>query len=132
MPGEAPGQRYVATATKATSHGLPAVELNHAGIAAKSQQTAPAAPSVANAALAVQIGVGEQFTIMMAGVHSYVPMSVLPAGANVGDQLYIHPADNSIVEGSAHVAGDVKWGLLEEINSAGGTCAVNLSQRSSF
>lgn len=138
MPGEGPGRRYAAIATKAVSHGMPAVELGHGGIAAKSQQSAPMAPSVANAALAVEIAVGEEFVIMMSGLHEYVPSSVLPGGAAAGNPLYIKAADNTIhlaadaLSGGILQAGFTKWGLLDSIDTTSGTCVVNLTERASF
>lgn len=131
MPVEAPGRRYSVTATKATSHGAATVELNHAGIAAKSAQVAPMAPSVANAALAVQIAIGEEFVIMMDGQHE-VPTSTLPVGSVAGSQLFIRPSDNSLHLAGSTAGGDVKFGVVDEINSGLGTAQVNLSQRSSF
>lgn len=131
MPLEGPGRRFVATATKATTHGAHTVELNHAGIAAKSQQVPAMAPSVANAALAVAIGVGEEFVIMLDGVHE-VATAALPAGTVVGDQLFIRPADNTLHKAGATAAGDVKFGLVDEIDTGLGRALVNLTQRSSF
>lgn len=131
MPLEAPGRRYDASATKATTHGAPTVELNHAGIAAKSAQVAPMAPSVANAAIAQQIAVGEDFVIMMDGVHE-VATNLLPAGTVAGSQLFIRPADNTLHLAGATAAGDVKFGLVDEIDATLGRAQVNLTQRSSF
>lgn len=129
MPIEAPGKRYVATATKATTHGAPAVELNHAGIAAKSAQVAPMVPSVANAAIAQQIAVNETFVIMLSGKHE-VPTSALPAGSVAGTQLWITPADNTLKSASA--AGLVKFGVIDSIDTTHGRALVNLDQRGSF
>lgn len=131
MPLEGPGRRFAATATKATTHGAHTVELNHAGIAAKSQQIAPMAPSVANAALAVAIAIGEEFVIMMDGVHE-LATSALPGGTVAGSQLYIRPADNTLHLAGATAAGDVKFGVVDEIDTTHGRAQVNLSQRSSF
>jgi hypothetical protein len=129
MPIEAPGKRYEAIATKATTHGAPAVELNHAGVAAKSAQIAPMVPSVANAAIAQQIAVSEPFIIMLAGKHE-VATSLLPGGAVAGTQLWITPADNSLK--SATAAGLVKFGVIDSIDATRGRALVNLDQRSSF
>lgn len=137
MPLEGPGQRFSATATKATTHGAPAVELNHAGIAAKSDNPPPMAPSVANATLAQQIAFGEEFVIMMSGAHE-VASSLLPAGAAAGDPLYIKAADNTLhlaadaLTSGVLNAGFVKFGLLDEIDTTHGRAQVNLSERSSF
>lgn len=137
MPLEGPGRRYAVLATKATTHGAPAVELNHGGIAAKSAQIAPMAPSVANAALAVAIAINEQFTIMLDGVHE-VAVSALPAGAAAGDPLYIKAADNTLHKAvdalTAGVlnAGFTKFGLIDSIDTTLGRAEVNLSQRSAF
>jgi hypothetical protein len=117
---------------------MPAVELGHGGIAAKSQQSAPMAPSVANAALAVEIAVDEEFVIMMSGLHCFVPSSVLPGGAAAGDPLYIKAADNTIhlaadaLSGGILQAGFTKWGLLDSIDTVAATCTVNLTERASF
>lgn len=138
MPGEGPGARFSVTATKATAHGKPAVELGHAGIAAKSQQVAPMAPSVANAALAVEIADGEEFVIMMTGVHYYVDSSLLPGGAAAGNPLYIKGSDNSLALAATALASGVlnsgfyKFGLLDSIDTDQGTCVINLSRRDTF
>jgi hypothetical protein len=129
MPYESPGRRYAVTATKQVNHGDPTVELNHAGVAAKSTQPPPMAPSVANAALAVQIAVGETFTIMMDGSHT-VRTALLPVGYAVGTQLWITPATNALVSTAA--AGLVKFGIIDSINAATATAIVNLSQRGSY
>lgn len=138
MPGTGPGSRYSAVATKQVNHGMPAIELGHAGIAAKSEQVAPMAPSVANAAIADQIAVGETFVVMMEGLHSYVPSSVLPGGAAAGNALYIKASDNSLVLAATALSGGVlqagysKFGLLDEIETTPGTCQINLSRRDTF
>lgn len=129
MPIEGPGARYVATATKAATHGAPAVELNHAGVAAKSAQIAPMVPSVANAAIAQQIAVGEQFVIMLKGRHE-VASALLPGGAVAGTQLWINPADNTLK--SATSAGYVKFGVVDSIDATHARALVNLDQRGSF
>lgn len=129
MPYEGPGRRVAVTATKATTHGAPAVEINHGGIAAKSAQVAPMVPSVANATIAQQIAVGEQFVIMLDGIHE-VATTLLPAGFAVGTQLWINPADNTLK--SATAAGYVKFGVISDIDATHGRAHVNLSQRGSF
>lgn len=137
MPLEAPGRRYDAIATKATTHGSPVVELNHAGIAAKSEQVAPMVPSVANAAIAQQIAIGEEFIIMMDGQHE-VLISALPGGAAAGNPVYIKVADNTLALAATALtagvlnAGFVKFGLLDSLDTDLGTAVVNLTQRSSF
>lgn len=129
MPYEGPGERYSAIATKATTHGAPAVELNHPGIAAKSAQVAPMVPSVANATVAQQIAIGEEFVIMMSGSHE-VATSLLPAGYAVGTQLWIATADNSLQ--SAAAAGRVKFGVIDDIDATRGVAHVNLNLRGTF
>jgi hypothetical protein len=129
MPIEGPGRRYVAVATKATTHGAPVVELNHAGVAAKSAQIAPMTPSVANAAIAQQIAIGETFVIMLGGRHEVATAS-LPGGAVAGTQLWITPADNSLK--SATAAGLVKFGVIDSIDTVRARALVNLDQRASF
>lgn len=137
MPLEGPGRRYDATATKATTHGAPAIELNHPGIAAKSEQIAPMAPSVANAALAVQIAINEHFVIMLDGQHE-VAVSALPAGAAVGDRLWIEASDNTLANAAEALtagvlnAGFAKFGVIDEIDTVLGRALVNLSLRSTF
>lgn len=96
MPYEGPGERRSQIATKATSHGSPAEEKGFAGIAAKSAQAAPAAVSVANATAARQIAVGEEFVLMLHGVHE-VAAANLPNGAIEGDPLWIDRASNALV-----------------------------------
>lgn len=138
MPENRPGLREVVTATKATTHGAPAVEVGLAGIAHKSQQIAAMAPSLANAALAVQIGVGEEFVIRLDGT-AEVDTSLLPAGAAAGDPLYIKAADNTLhlaadaLAAGVLNAGFVKFGVLvEKDTSSVARSSVNLNQRSSF
>lgn len=137
MPIEGPGRRYDVVATKATSHGKPVVELNHAGIAAKSAQIAAMAPSVANAALAVQIAIGEDFVIMLDGDHE-VAVADLPGGAAAGDRLWIKASDNTLALAATALtagvlnAGYSKFGLIDSIDTALGHASVNLTQRSSF
>jgi hypothetical protein len=137
MPLESPGARYEATATKATSHGAPAVELNHAGVAAKSAQAAPAAPSVAAAAAAQQIAISEAFIIMLKGRHE-VASSLLPGGAVAGSPLYIRASDNALVlaatalTGGVLNAGFLRFGVIDSIDTTRGRALVNLDLRSSF
>lgn len=129
MPYEGPGERYSTLATKATSHGAPTVENNHAGIAAKSAQAAPAAVSTVNALAAQQIAIGEELVIMLQGLHE-IDDALLPAGAIAGTQLWIDTVDNSLENAAG--AGRVKFGLVSSIDAALGRALVNLSQRSSF
>jgi hypothetical protein len=137
MPLTKPGQRYEAVATKNTSHGKPATELGHAGIAAKSAQIAPMVPSVANAALAVAIPIGEPFIVMLDGSHE-VAVSDLPGGAVAGSKIYIRESDNALVLAATAVtsgvlnAGFLKFGVVDSIDSTLGRALVNLTQRSSF
>lgn len=137
MPLEGPGRRWDGIATKPHTHGAPAIELNHAGIAAKSAQAAPMAPSVANAALAVQIGIGEDFVIMLDGDHE-VAVSALPGGAVAGDRLFIKAADDTLALAATALtagvlnAGFAKFGIIDDIDTVLGRAHVNLSQRSSF
>lgn len=134
MPYEGPGERYSVVATKATEHGAPAVENRHPGIAAKSAQAAPAAVSVANALAAQQIAIGEEFVIMMTGVHE-VAVADLPAGAAVGDALWIEIADNSLANAAeAQTAGlteaaYVPFGRISSIDATAGRALVNLNLR---
>lgn len=129
MPIEGPGSRFSVVATKATSHGAPAVEHNHPGIAAKSAQVDPMAPTAANAALADNIAIGEEFVIMLAGLHE-VPVADLPAGAAVGDPLWIAAADNALA--AAAGAGLVKFGRISSIDATLGRALVNLNLRDTF
>lgn len=137
MPLEGPGQRFSCTATKATAHGKCAVELGHAGVAAKSAQIAPAAPSVANAAAAVAIGIGEEFVIMMNGLHE-VAVADLPGGAAAGNPVYIRASDNAIVLAATALSSGVlqagfwKFGLIDSIDTVLGRALVNLNRRDSF
>jgi hypothetical protein len=137
MPMEGPGRRYDATATKATAHNQPVVELNHPGIAAKSTQIAPAAPSVANAIAAQQIAIGEDFVIMLDGDHTFAS-SFLPSGAAAGSQLYIKASDNSLhlavdaVTSGVLNAGFLKFGVVDYIDTTNAVVSVNLNLRSTF
>lgn len=95
MPARKPGSTFAATATKATQHNHPAVELNHGGVAAKTQQVAAAVPSIANAEAAVRIAIEEDFVIMLDGVHT-IDSSLLPEGARAGSRLWIDPLTNRL------------------------------------
>jgi hypothetical protein len=137
MPLEAPGKRYEATATKATTHGAPATELNHPGIAAKSAQIAPMVPSVANAAIAQQIAINEGFIIMLAGKHE-VASGLLPGGTVAGSQLFIRASDNALVLAATALTGGVlnagfqKFGVVDSIDTTRARALVNLDLRSTF
>lgn len=129
MPYEGPGERYSVVFTKAAVHGAPAVENNHAGVAAKSQQAQGGWPTQANATAAQQIAIGEEAVIMMDGLHE-VESALLPVGAVAGTALWIDPADNSLHNAAA--AGLVKFGLVSSIDATLGRALVNLEQRGSF
>lgn len=139
MPSERPGQRFDAVATKTTGHNKPVVELNHAGIAAKSEQALPAVPSVANAAAAQVIAIGEAFVIMLSGVHEF-PSTLLPGGAKAGDRIAIKASDNSLVAVANAAAANkaieegllVKFGVVDSLDAVTGLCKVNLTARNSF
>lgn len=123
MPIEQPGSRYSVVATKAAKHGDPVVENKHPGIAAKSSQGLPAYPSQANADAAQNIAIGEEMVIMLKGAHE-VAVAKLPAGAVVGDQVFIRSADNVLVNATG--AGIVKFGLISSIDATLGRALVNL------
>lgn len=123
MPGEGPGARFSVTATKASQHNHPAVELNHAGIAAKSQQIPPGVPSIANAEAAVKIAIGEDFVIMMTGTHEF-PSSLLPGGAAAGDQLWIGVADNKLL--LTPEEGEVNPSVKVTVGATGGTWTITI------
>jgi len=95
MPEQGPGQRQDVEATKATSHGAPVVEMGLPGIAAKSEQAAPAYPTPENALAAQQIAIGERFVIMLSGKVA-VSYDDLPEGADEGNPLWIRVADNGL------------------------------------
>lgn len=117
MPSQGPGDRYDVQFTKATQHGAPAVENGHPGIAAKSEQAAPAAVSVANAAAAQLIAVGEEAVIIMGGVVD-VAVADLPVGADDGDPLWIAEADNSLhLDEDDAVAASLVTGLVGSNNA---------------
>jgi hypothetical protein len=124
VPIQQPGERYSVVATKATRHGKPVVENRHPGIAAKSTQALPAYPTQANADAAGAIPIGEEFVIMLEGVHE-VLVADLPAAAAVGDQVFIRTADNVLV--NAGGAGIVKFGLISSIDATLGRALVNLN-----
>jgi hypothetical protein len=90
------------------------------------------APSVANAVLATQIAIGEEFVIMMDGDHEINPSSLLPGGAAAGTQLFIRPSDNSLHALGSTTTGDVKLGVVDSIDTVNGRASINLTQRSSF
>lgn len=137
MPLEGPGARFDVIATKATSHGAPATELGHPGIAAKSAQIAPGVPSVASAAAAVLIAIGEDFVIMLTGVHE-VATSLLPGGTVAGSKLYIKESDNTLALAATALttgllnAGFLKFGVVDSIDSGHGRAQVNLNLRGTF
>jgi hypothetical protein len=118
MPGERPGRRFKAIATKKVIHNHPAVELGFAGIGAKSMQPAPAVPSIANAAKAQEIEVEEEFIIMLDGAHE-IDHTLLPEGAEVGDPVWINPADNKLI--LTDEAGEVHPAVSLTITATGGT-----------
>lgn len=129
MPTEGPGSRFSVVATKATAHGKCAVERHHPGVAAKSTQAAPAYPSVANALAAQQIAIGEEFVIMLTGLHE-VLVADLPAGAVAGDAVFIREADNVLVNAAG--AGIIKFGRISSIDATLGRALVNLNLRDTF
>jgi hypothetical protein len=138
VPYEGEGSRYSTIATKATAHGKPATEHGHPGIAAKSAQPAPAAVSVANAAAAQQIAIGEEFVIMLDGLHE-VAVADLPGGAAVSNPLYIREADNVLVLAATALdvnnvlkAGFKKYAVVSSIDTTLGRALVNLNLRSTF
>lgn len=118
MPAQAPGKTFSVPFTKASAHNHPAVELGHAGIAYKSAQPAPAVPSVANAAAAVLIAIGEEAVIHMEGTHTILA-SLLPAGAKAGDKLWINPADNTLSK--LALPGEVNPQIKLTVSATGGT-----------
>lgn len=118
MPARKPGSTYSATATKELFHGAPAVELLHAGRAAKSMQPAPAVPSTANALAATKIEIGEDFVIMLDGSHEF-PTSYLPEGAVAGERLWIDPATNKLLLTS--LVGSVHPAVRITVTASGGT-----------
>lgn len=135
MPIGGPGKRYSVLATKATTHGKPAVEKNHPGIAHKSSQPAPAVPNTANALAATQIAIGEEFVIDVTGLHE-VAVADLPGGAAEGDALYIRKADNVLrtqALGSADgFAVSCKFGVISSIDVTLARALVNLNLRDVF
>lgn len=137
MPAEQPGARLSVIATKATEHGAPAVEIGHPGVAAKSKGASPMYPSVANAALAQDIAIGEEFVLMLGGAHE-IDEDLLPAGAAAGDPLYITLADNALADAAEALtaglveAGYVKFGRISEIDTSAGLALVNLNLRDTF
>lgn len=138
MPSEGPGVRFDVLATKIVNHGDPCVEIAHPGIAAKSAQIAPGVPSVAGAAAAQAIAVGEDFVIMMTGVHE-VATSKLPVGANAaGGLLYIRASDNALVAAATALtsgalnAGFFRFGVVDSVDASRGVAQVNLNLRGAF
>lgn len=137
MPSEGPGSRYSCVATKASAHGAPIVEKNHAGIAAKSGQALPAYPTAANALAAQQIGIGDDVVIMLTGLHD-VAISALPGGAAEGDAVYIKKSDNTLANAAAALSSGLlqatyaKLGLISAIDVSVGRASVNLNMRSAF
>jgi hypothetical protein len=126
---EQPGGRFSVVATKAVRHKRPAVELHHPGMALKSAQPAPMVPTVANAALAEGIVVGEEFVIALDGAWP-VEVALLPAGAAAGDPLWIREADNVLVNAAG--AGILKFGRISSIDTTLGLALVNLNLRDTF
>jgi hypothetical protein len=157
MPSTRPGTRVpVVRANKTVArvaaglpdllkHGEPAVDQNFAGIAFKNAQPNPMAVSVANALIAQQIATAENYVIDVAGAHEVDP-DLLPAGAAVGDPIYIRVADDVLVNAAealtdpdgAGAAGGVieapyrKLGRLESLDNGSGLADINLNERGSF
>lgn len=137
MSVQQPGERYSVAATKEVRHKDPAVENFHPGIALKSAQPEPMAVNTANAEAAQQIPVGEEMVIAMTGAWP-VDVDLLPAGAAVGDPLWITIADNALADdaealtGGITEAGYVKFGRISSIDTLLGRALVNLNLRSTF
>lgn len=123
MPARGPGQTYAVTATKESAHNHPAIELNHAGIAHKSQQIPPGVPSNAAAAAAKLIAIGEEFVIDMDGVHTF-ESSLLPGGAKAGERLWINPADNTL--SLKQFEGEVNPQVKITVSATGGTWTLTI------
>lgn len=126
---QGPGDRFSVIATKAVRHKRPAIELHHPGVALKSAQPAPMVPTVANAALAEGIVVGEEFVIALTGVWP-IEVSLLPGAAVAGDPLWIVEADNTLANAAA--AGRIKFGRISAIDTVLALALVNLNLRDTF
>jgi hypothetical protein len=123
MPARSPGQTFAATFTKLSGHNHPAVELNHAGIAQKSQQIPPGVPSNAAAAAAKVIEIGEEAVIDMNGSHTF-ESSFLPGGAAAGSRLWINPADNTLSLSAS--PGAVNPAVSVKVDATGGTLTITI------
>ena len=134
MPGQRPGRREVVTATKDVLHGAPATESGMTGIAAKIGQAPPMAPNSANALIAQTIdsSADEDFILFLDGTND-VLVSLLPAGADVFDAVYIKISDNSLVDGAEALTDGalepeyLKFGRIVEIDTLSGRARVNLN-----
>lgn len=112
MPAQGPGARHTAVATKQCLHGQIVTEDNFVGSAFKVKQmpvhTAPGAAALRT------IEVGEIFEIEIGGVQEAAAAAGIAAAA-VGDKIWIHPADNTLIRTGA-VDGDIPVGIVDEIN----------------
>ena len=122
MPYSGPGARVRAIATKVVNHGQTVVENGIAGIAAKTDQMGPFVdPSHASM---TQIPIGWEFVIMVGGVVE-VPYARWSVGGPpaVGHKVWIVEADNTLANAAA--AGRVKYGIVQEVDSARSVARVN-------
>jgi hypothetical protein len=111
MPEIRPGQvHYVTAATKAVSHGAPAIEDNFCGVAIK-QQAAPAGTGLGATAI-TQVAVGEPFIIQHKGQVLVVNSRQEGGTFAKGAAVYIRTADNLL---TAVTTGNVRFGRVEAI-----------------
>lgn len=109
MAHNAPGARHTAVATKACVHGQIVIEDGFVGTAFKVAQP----DRFVRPADARDIAVDEEFEIIVGGIHEANAAGAI-AGADVGDRIWIDPADNSLEVASA--AGRIPVGVVDELD----------------
>lgn len=112
MPYEGIGARHtVDAATKACRHGQIVVEDGFIGSAFKVAQPDRFVRPVD----AQDIAVGEEFEIQLGGIHE-APAAGALAALDVGDGVWIDPADNSLEAAAA--AGLLPVGIITEVDGS--------------
>lgn len=112
MPANREGDRHTAIATKACVHGQIVTENGFVGTAFKVEQidrwTRPEDGA--------DIAIGEEFEIMIGGVHEAKVTEGGMASAVEGDRIWIAPATNALDDASS--AGALPVGVVDEVDAS--------------
>jgi hypothetical protein len=111
MPYEGVGARHTAVATKECRHGQIVTEDGFVGSAFKVTQP----DRFVRPADAQDIAIGEEFEIQIGGVHEVALVAPFEA-ADVGDQIWIDPTDNSLDDATG--AGYLPLGVITEVDAS--------------